>query len=123
MTIANLTVAVIGLAGAMVILWMVRRDHLHVRYAIWWVPLAAIIALLSVFPGLVDWIGGALGIKYPPFLPLLIGFVVILVKLLVADIEQSRLTVKVDRMVQRLALLEERVARDGAEHSGNPPRE
>jgi len=106
---ANLTVAIIGLVAATIMLYLVRRDHLHVRYALWWIPTALIIAVLSLFPRMVDWIGASLGIRYPPILAVLLGLVLVVVKLLLMDIEQSRLAVKLDRLVQRLALLEERM--------------
>jgi len=101
--------ATIGLLSAGLIFYLVRRDHLHTRYALWWVPVAMVMAILGVFPQLVDWIGRTLGISYPPVIPLLLGLVAMVVKILVMDIERSRNEVKLTRLVQRVAILEERL--------------
>ena len=105
----NWTSATIGLLAAGLIFYLVRRDHLHTRYALWWVPVAIVIATLGVFPQLVDWIGRTLGISYPPVIALLLGLVAMVVKILVMDIERSRNEVKLTRLVQRVAILEKRL--------------
>ena len=101
--------SVIGLLTAGLIFYLVRRDQLHTRYALWWVPVAFIMAILGVFPQLVDWLGSILGISYPPVIPLLLGLVAMVVKILVMDIERSRNEVKLTRLVQRVAMLEKRL--------------
>ena len=101
--------SIIGLLTAGLIFYLVRRDHLHTRYALWWVPVALIMAILGVFPQLVDWLGSILGISYPPVIPLLLGLVAMVVKILVMDIERSRNEVKLTRLVQRVAMLEKRL--------------
>ena len=98
--------AVIGVVAAVIILYLVRRDHLHARYALWWIPAAFAIATLGIFPQLVDWIGPKLGIHYPPVLPLILSLVLVIVKLLLMDIERSRNEVKLHRLIQRVAILE-----------------
>jgi hypothetical protein len=91
---------------AAVILYLVRRDHLHARYAMWWIPTAFGVALLGIFPQIVDWIGPKLGIHYPPVLPLILALVLVMVKILLMDIERSRNEVKLYRLIQRVAMLE-----------------
>lgn len=103
--------ATLGLLTAVIILYLVRRDHLHTRYALWWLPTALGIAVLGVFPGITDFIGELLGIHYPPFIALLAGFLVLTLKILIMDIERSRNEVKLARLAQRMALLEERMTR------------
>jgi hypothetical protein len=93
-------------ATAAVILYLVRRDHLHARYAMWWIPAAFGVALLGIFPQIVDWIGPKLGIHYPPVLPLILALVLVMVKILLMDIERSRNEVKLYRLIQRVAMLE-----------------
>lgn len=106
MVIGNLLSAAIGVIAAAVILYLVRRDHLHARYAMWWIPAAFAIALLGIFPQVVDWVGPMLGIHYPPVLPLILALVLVMVKILLMDIERSRNEVKLYRLVQRVAMLE-----------------
>ncbi|HID46428.1 MAG TPA: DUF2304 domain-containing protein [Chromatiaceae bacterium] len=109
MSHTNWISATIGLLTAGLIFYLVRRDHLHTRYALWWVPVALVMAVLGVFPQIVDWIGRMMSISYPPVIPLLLGLVAMVVKILVMDIERSRNEVKLARLVQRVAMLEKRI--------------
>lgn len=109
MTSYNLASAAIGLTVAAIILFLVRRDHLHTRYALWWIPLAIGIGLLGLFPEISDAIAPLFGIGYPPILPVLLGFVLVVVKILLMDIERSRNEVKLHRLIQRVAMLEGRL--------------
>ena len=109
MTSYNLASAAIGLTVAAIILFLVRRDQLHTRYALWWIPLAIGIGLLGVFPQITDAIAPIFGISYPPILPVLLGFVLVVVKILLMDIERSRNEVKLHRLIQRVAMLEGRL--------------
>lgn len=109
MSSVNWISAIVGLFAAGFILYLVRRDHLHTRYAMWWVPVAIVLALLGLFPQLNDMLGIALGISYPPIIPLLLGVVALVLKILFMDIERSRNEVKLARLVQRVGLLEQRL--------------
>ena len=109
MTSYNLASAAIGLSVAAIILFLVRRDHLHTRYALWWIPIAIGIGLLGVFPRISDIIAPLFGIGYPPILPVLLGFVLLVIKILLMDIERSRNEVKLHRLIQRVAMLEGRL--------------
>lgn len=112
MTVANWISGSIGLAVAGLILYLVRRDHLHTRYAIWWITAAVVMALLGIFPSLVDWIGNRLGVHYPPVIPLILGLIILVIKMLLLDIEHSRTEIKLSRLIQRLALLEHKLTRE-----------
>ena len=106
MTDINWLSGTIGLLVAGFILYLVRRDHLHSRYAIWWISAAVVMGLLGLFPSFVDWIGHRLGVHYPPVIPIVLGFSILVIKLLLMDIEHSRTEIKLNRLVQRLAMLE-----------------
>ncbi|GAB6040562.1 DUF2304 family protein [Endothiovibrio diazotrophicus] len=96
-----------GLMVSGVIVFLVRRDRLHTRFAGWWVMIALVVAATGAFPGIVDWIASRLGIHYPPVLALVTGMGLLLIKLLLMDIEHSRTELRLLRLTQRLALLEE----------------
>lgn len=102
----QLTSAVIGICIALSILWLVRRDHLHGRFAIWWLGVAAAVAVLGFFPRLTDWLAVKLGIGYPPILAVVVGIGLLVLKIIAMDIEHSRSEVKIQRLTQRLAMLE-----------------
>ena len=100
------TTAIIGLLIAGSILFLVRRDHMHGPYAVWWLASSAIVVLISLFPGVVNLVAGRLGIAYPPILPVFVGMGLILIKMLTMDLERSRQELKLRRLTQRLAILE-----------------
>jgi hypothetical protein len=106
MSVMNVVTSLIGLSTAVAIIYLVRKDHLHVRYGLVWSIVAVVFALLGFFPGIFDRIGQAAGIAYPPMLAITIGFIALVLKILISDIERSRNQVKIQRLVQRTALLE-----------------
>ncbi|MCQ4167160.1 DUF2304 domain-containing protein [Tahibacter harae] len=107
---AQITAALIGLALAGSILYLVRRDHLHGPYALWWLVVAAATLVLGFVPRTIDWLAHLTGIAYPPVLPLIIGVSLILLRLLQLDIERSRQERQIRRLNQKLAILEEELA-------------
>lgn len=104
----QITSTVIGLLVAAIILWLVRRDHLHGPYALWWIGAALGIAVLGFFPRLFDLLATLLGVGYPPMLALVLGFALLLLKILTMDLERSRQERRIRRLAQRLAMLEAR---------------
>jgi len=63
-------------------------------------------ALLGLFPALFDSFAKYLGIAYPPMLALTLGAVILVIKILISDIENSRSAIRLQRLTQRIALLE-----------------
>jgi len=101
-----LITSIIGFATAITIVILIRRDHLHVRYGLWWTAAAVGFALLGLFPASFDAIARYLGIAYPPILALTIAVAILVIKILVMDIERSRNAIRLNRLIQRIALLE-----------------
>ncbi len=97
---------VIGLTTAIIIIILIRRDHLHVRFGLWWAAAAFTFALLGFFPTIFDNLARFLGIAYSPILALTFGAVILVIKILVMDIERSRNAIRMQRLIQRIALLE-----------------
>jgi hypothetical protein len=96
----------IGVALAITILWLVRRSHLHGPYALWWVGVAVVVVGLGFFPRFFDLLAGFLGVNYPPILAVLLGFSLLLVKMLTMDLERSRQEQQIRRLAQRMAILQ-----------------
>lgn len=105
----QLTSLAIGLVLAAAILLLVRRAHLHGPHALWWLGLAAAIILLGTWPRLTDLIAPYLGVSYPPIVAVILGFGLVLVKMMSMDLERSRQEQRLRRLAQRLALLEARI--------------
>ena len=102
----SLTVGIIGIATAIAIVTLIRKDHLRVRYGMWWIAMAGIFALLGLFPTLIDQFARYVDVAYPPVLALTIAIVVVVIKILLMDIEHSRNSINLQRLTQRIALLE-----------------
>ena len=101
-----LTVLVIGFGLAGVILFLVRRDHIYIRQGVFWIMVALLSTLLGVYPSLIDILGGALGVAYPPTLLFLCAIIVLIVKALLGDIALTKVRRDLRRLNQRIALLE-----------------
>jgi hypothetical protein len=122
----QITAGVIGVLLAGAILYLVRRDHLHGSYALWWLAVAVVILLLGVFPPVIDWLGSVTGIYYPPVLPIIVGIGMILIRMLKMDIDRSQQERQLRRLTQKLAILEQElteVRRANPASRELPPRE
>lgn len=108
---SQLTSAAISILLAGAILYLVRRDHMHGSYALWWLAIAAAILLLGVFPPVIDWLGQVTGISYPPVLPIIVGIGMILIRMLRTDIERSRQERQLRRLAQKLAIMEQELGK------------
>lgn len=100
------TVLVIGLGLAGAIFYLVRRDHIYIRQGLFWIAVAVISMLFGIWPGLIDIIGTALGVAYPPTLLLLVAIAVVIIKSLLADIALTKVKRDLRRLNQRIALIE-----------------
>jgi hypothetical protein len=104
----RLTSALIGVSLGVIILVLIRRDAIHVRHTLWWVAVSIAAIFVGIFPSMFDWISAKVGVNYPPVLALVLALGLVLIKLLTNDIERSRLEIRMRRLTQRLAMLEER---------------
>lgn len=105
-TAANITTIGIGVLLAATIFWMVRRDRLHGPFAIWWLAIACLSVILSLFPKIVNQTSHMLGISYPPTLILVLAVCFILLKMLSQDLQRTHQEKKIRRLTQKIALLE-----------------
>ena len=96
----------LGLLAALTIIFLIRKDRLHVHHGMGWVILAAGFALLGFLPGLIDSVAAKLGVAYPPALALTLAIIVLVLKILLMDIERSRTEMRNQRLIQRVAMLE-----------------
>jgi hypothetical protein len=96
----------IGLLVAVVIILLMRKDNLHARLGLGWIIVALGFALLGFSPRVVDEAAQYFGVAYPPVLALTIGTALLVIKILLMDIDRSRIEVRNQRLVQRVAMLE-----------------
>ena len=103
----NVLTGLMGLVVAILILFLIRRDRLHVSYGALWVAVALGFALLGFVPSVFDRIAHFLGVGYPPVLGLSVAIILLVIKILVMDIEHSQARMRQQRLAQRLSFLEE----------------
>jgi hypothetical protein len=100
------TTAIIGLMIALIILFLIRRDILHVKRSLWWIGIAVLIVVMGFFPLTIAKFGALLGVNYPPILILTVGVGFILIKILSMDLERSRQERMLRRLTQKIAMIE-----------------
>lgn len=112
-------IAIAVAAGLLVfIIEAVRRRKLREEYAWLWLLVGAIIGLLSLWQDLLGTITRFLGIQLPVNTVFFFGIAFIVFINLHFTIKISRLTDRVKRLTQELALLDERVGREKPDGEG-----
>lgn len=107
------TTAILGLGLAATILWLLRRDHLHLGHGLFWLFVAVLAGMLGLWPWTIDYAAKLMGVSYPPSFLLLLAVVVLLVKTLHADILNTRIERQVRRLNQKLTLIDLELQRVG----------
>ena len=95
----------------LVVLELVRRRRLLERFALLWLFSALALVLLTAWSGLLQVAADLIGVAYPPSALFLIAFGFVIVLLLHFSVAVSRLADQSKVLAQRLAMLEEKVAR------------
>jgi len=106
MKIYLLMISMIGIFTALFIFWLIRKDHLHIKFAFWWIIVAIASAIIGVYPTIIDNLSSWIGISYPPILAVTFAISFIFIKMLLTDVEQSKQQIKIIRLTQRLGILE-----------------
>jgi hypothetical protein len=98
--------AVVAVSFFIIVVVLIRRDKILMGSAFRWILIALGALVFGVYPSLVDRVAGWLDISYGPVLPLVLVSMFLLVKMLLTDIERAKTAVKLDRLNQKLALVE-----------------
>ena len=98
--------AIFGVLFAALLLFLVRRDHLHISLGLGWTLAIVMSAMLGFAPRIFDTVAEGLGVSYAPILGVALAIATLITKALLTDIEISKLRVRHQRLVQKVALLE-----------------
>ena len=98
-----------GVILAATLLYLVRKDHLHISHGLGWTIAILLCALLGFAPGIFDSIALTAGVNYAPILGITLAIAALIVKALIIDIELTQLKIKQQRLVQKIAILEVQV--------------
>ncbi len=98
-----------ALATIVYMLVRIRKTKLHIADTIFWMVLALLLVVISIFPQIAYWAAGLLGFDAPiNFMYVAIIFVLI-IRLFANNLRLSRTDAKVQLLAQRLALYEKKV--------------
>ncbi len=101
-------------AGASLVIFvfvfdLLRRGVLKEKYAVLWLLVAGIGLIFAVVPGLLDWLGSALGIGAPVNLLFFVMGVVLVLVSVQLSYELSRHEARIRRLAEEVALMKEQV--------------
>jgi len=103
-----------SLVLVLVVFELIRSRRLRERYALLWLLTGLVLVVLSAWRGGLNTIAGWLGVRgYPPAVLFAVGLLFVILVLLHYSTVISRLSDQNVVLAQRLALLEERLARAG----------
>lgn len=115
----------LGIAAAVVttvfVLELLRRGILREKYAVLWLVVSVALVVIAVFPGIVGWVAGAVGIVVPANLLFFLTAVVLLLVSVQLSYEVSRVEARTRRLAEEVALLRtdvERLRREGFREPG-----
>jgi hypothetical protein len=97
--------ALLALAVVGVVLRLVARGQLLVKYAVLWVAVAGVLAALAVFPALLAWLAGLLGFQVPANMLFFASISLLLAIALQLSLEVSRIERRLQRVGEEVALL------------------
>ena len=105
------------LTALMVIVNMVRRRVLELKYVLVWLLSDLVLIFLVLFPGVINGIARMLGIYSPMNMIFFLGFLLSLVIIFTLTVAMSKVTADVRRMSQTIAILRREL--DEKRHPGS----
>lgn len=99
----------VGIILALVVMIdMIRRKALELRYALAWLVVGIGVLILDMFPGIMEWFAAFMGIELPINMLFFWGFCFSLVLIFVLTMAVSRMSIRIKNLAQELALYEKR---------------
>lgn len=100
----QIIIAVFIILALVVIVNMIRKKALELRYALAWLVVGAGVLVLDLFPGLIESIAGLVGIADPVNMLFFAGFCFSLAIIFVLTVAISRMSTRIKELAQELAL-------------------
>ena len=102
----QIIVAIAILFALGVIINMIRKRALELRYALAWLIVGVGVLVLDIFPGIMEKLASVLGIYSPVNMLFFLGFCFSLVIIFVLTVAVSRMSIRIKELTQELALHE-----------------
>ncbi len=104
----QIIIAVFIVIALIVIVNMIRRKSLELRYALAWLVVGISVLVLDLFPGAMEWLSKMMGIALPSNMLFFLGFCFALGIIFILTVAVSRLSIRIKNLTQELALYEKR---------------
>ena len=105
----QIIIAVMIILATLVLVNMIRKGKIELRYALPWLFMAVMLLVLDLVPEIPGWMADVMGIALPVNMLFFLGFVFTLLILFLQSVSLSKNQQKVKQMAQELALLKRRV--------------
>ena len=106
---SQIIVGVIVILAVIVLINMVRRQQLELKYALSWFAVGVLVFLLDCFPVLMEKIAWIIGIASPVNMLFFFGFCFVLVLVFVLTYAVSKMSNRIKDLAQELALLKKKL--------------
>ena len=103
----QILIVVITLLAMFYVINKIRNKGIELKYSLAWLALGTGIIIFTCFPKLTTWLAHVLGISQPMNMLFFAGFCFMLPIIFSLSVSVSRLSNKVKRLTQEMALLEE----------------
>ncbi len=97
---------------------MLRKRELELKYVLGWMGCDIILLIFAIFPQLMTGISDFLGIYSPVNMIFFLGFVFSLIIIFSLTVALSRVTARVRRLAQTVALLEDQIRSEKEDDRG-----
>lgn len=108
---AWLAFLVVAIVSVVVILAILRSGRMREKYAALWLVVSLAIVVVTVWPGLLAWLAGVLGVQLPSNLLFFLAILMLLGVALHLSLEVSELEDETRTLSEEIGLLDERVRR------------
>ena len=104
---AQILICIVLVIALLAIVNMVRKRSLELKYVLVWIGCDLILFIFTLFPNLMKKLANVLGIYSPVNMIFFLGFVLSLVIIFTLTVALSRVTARVRKLAQMIALQED----------------
>ena len=105
----NILAAIAALITFIFVIGLLRRGVLREKYAVLWLFFSGAALLLAIFPAILVWLTGVLGVAEPVNLLFFVTIVLLVLVSVQLSYELSRHEARIRRLAEEVALLQEEI--------------
>jgi hypothetical protein len=105
----NILAAIAALITFVFVIDLLRRGVLREKYAVLWLFFSGAALLLAIFPAILVWLTGVLGVAEPVNLLFFVTIVLLVLVSVQLSYELSRHEARIRRLAEEVALLQEEI--------------